>query len=197
MILLLVKHIEKLAESYQKFVYSEDIDNHFLKSRGIEAVILDHDGLLSGFRDPKPDSEGIRMLNMLIKDYGKNRLFVLSNSLSMKRERASYFLKNFPTVKYIEAANKPNIEGLLIAENLSATKREKIAVIDDGISTGILMAIVGGAYPIYSKRRGDLHESFKHRLLRLATTLPSIFLVRLLFFFRKICHLIDNKFKLS
>jgi predicted HAD superfamily phosphohydrolase YqeG len=149
---------------------------------GAEAVILDHDGILSAMGAAGPDTTGKTLLTRLVERFGHGKVFILSNSRSARGSRVETYRKEWPGVGYILAARKPNRQGIDEVAGLSGVAVDKIAVVDDGILTGILMAIETGALPYYALR-GELVESIGAKLVRLVTTGIQIGLVRLVSFF--------------
>jgi len=170
---LAIKHAAALERLLQSGRFVEDIDAAQLKKLGAEAVILDHDGVLGPSFSFTPDQAGLEFLNALAEAFGQSRLFVLSNTRSRRNSREKAYRENLPGITYIKARRKPDPEGLLIASRVSGLPKKKIAVVDDGILTGILMAVENGAIPVYVTRK-RLDESLAAKCFRLGTTWSQI-----------------------
>ncbi|MBI5816434.1 MAG: hypothetical protein HZB29_12580 [Nitrospinae bacterium] len=179
---LAARHAGTLAKIISASVTVEKLTASWLSSLGAEAVILDHDGVLGAARTTAPDLAGERLIGELVKHFGKGKVFVLSNTRSARAARSREYARLYPDIIYITAARKPDPEGLYIASRLSGVPLEKIAMIDDGPLTGLLMALEAGAIPVYAIRE-NLAETASQLAIRLGVTLPQIALVRLLALF--------------
>lgn len=146
---------------------------------GAKAVILDHDGVLGPSRSEVPDETGVKILKNAVKAFGAGKVFVLSNTRSKRDIRERRYENLLEGVRYIKSEKKPDPAGLNIASDLSGINVEKIAVVDDGVLTGIVMAVSSGAIPVYA-RRSNMTESFPAKTIRLITTLPQVALARFL-----------------
>jgi len=181
---LIKKQSKVLNDIYSdKKLFVEELSASYIKGVGAEAVILDHDGILSPARAKLPDDTGLRLIDELIEGFGADKVFILSNTRTRRNERFQYFEEVYPDLDYLVANRKPDGEGLEMASRASGVPREKIAMVDDGLTTGILMAVEHGAIPLYAVRR-SLDESFSAKLVRLATTVPQIVLVKMSQFFK-------------
>ncbi len=173
------RHADEIYAQLAAPRYVEDFTEEFFENLGAEAVVLDHDGVLGPSRSAGPDETGIELLKSAVKAFGPGRVFVLSNTRSKRDIRQETYDKDFPGARYIKAERKPDPEGLKTASRLSGVPVEKIAVIDDGLLTGILMAVATGAMPVYARRRSFLNESAHAKAVRLFTTWPQITVVRI------------------
>ena len=144
---------------------------------GVGAVVLDHDGVLGPSRSDVPDETGMEILKNAVEAFGAGRVFVLSNTSSKRDIRGRKYQNLLEGVRYIKSEKKPDPAGLNIASGLCGIDVEKIAVVDDGPLTGIVMAVSSGAIPVYAKRE-RLNESFFAKTVRLSSTWPQIALVR-------------------
>lgn len=151
---------------------AEDIDAEELKGRGVEAVVFDHDGVLGPSLSFGPDETGQRLIREALEVFGPGKVFVLSNTRSRKKVREKTYKETFPEVMYINARRKPDPEGLLIASRESGVPPSRVAVVDDGVLTGALMALETGAVPVYTTRR-SLDEGLFARVFRIAATAPQ------------------------
>jgi predicted HAD superfamily phosphohydrolase YqeG len=178
-----VKRVWVNAEKLENLLDSrglvETVYPDSLKKSGAHAVILDHDGVLGPIRSKTPDSTGEKLINDLVTAFGENKVFILSNTKSARASRRDMYRDRYKSVTYLMALRKPDPEGLNIASRLSGVPCEKIAVVDDGILTGGLMAVENGAIPVYATRK-HLEENAAKKAGRLLVTLPQIAFVRLI-----------------
>lgn len=147
------------------------------RSKGVEAIIFDHDGILAPFGRLGPDRSGAEALREFLEKLGPGKVFILSNSSRLRAARSEYYSRAWPEVGYLlPSAKKPDPEGIIEASRLAAVPVGKIGVIDDGALTGILMALSVGAVPFYATR-SELDESFSACMSRLFFTWPQLFIV--------------------
>ncbi len=172
------RHADEIYAQLAARRYVEDFTEEFFKNLGAEAVVLDHDGVLGPSRSEGPDETGVETIRMAIEAFGPGRVFVLSNTRSKRDIRQDTYDRDFSGARYIKAERKPDPEGLKTVSRLSGVPVEKIAVIDDGLLTGILMAVPSGAIPVYAKRK-RMNENLLAKTIRLSTTWPQIAVVRL------------------
>ena len=178
------KHKKALVALYRNRTYLEDLSPDAIRELGARGVIFDHDGVLSPSRASQPDSAGLKKLSEAIQEFGVENVFVLSNSISRKEVRSAYFREKLPETPYLLARRKPDPEGLIKASSLSGIEHGALAMIDDSLLTGGLMAIEQGAIPVYAIRK-NLDESISSKMVRLTTTLPQVAIVALLAFFTR------------
>jgi predicted HAD superfamily phosphohydrolase YqeG len=112
---------------------------------------------------------GMEILARFVAVFGKGRIFVLSNTRTVAEERRCYYEEHTPSVVWLDAERKPSADGLRQVAERVGVGMEKIAVIDDGLLTGVLMGVENGAYAIYAERR-DLREGVWPKMIRLSTT---------------------------
>ncbi len=184
MLFRIARSIASLRAALDRVVAVEDITPRLLADRGAEGVILDHDGILSAMGAEGPDETGRRLIESLVEQFGHGKVYILSNSRSARSARFDFYQRRWPGVGYIMSARKPSPAGLRQVESLSGLPASKIAVVDDGILTGILMAVENGAIPVYALRR-ELKESGNQRFWRRATTEFQLGLVTLTGLFRR------------
>ncbi len=182
MIKLTLGNREPLEEAFCHQNLVEEITGAKLQKLGARAVILDHDGVLGANRSLLPDEVGLKLIGEMLTAFGPGKVFILSNTSAMKEGRGKAFDSSIPEVIYIRGEKKPGTGGLLMASKLSGVLPEKFAVVDDGLLTGVLMAIRGGAIPIYAKRE-KLEEKLGPMIMRLTTTGSQIAIFK---FVRKI-----------
>ncbi|VAX24520.1 hypothetical protein MNBD_NITROSPINAE02-1978, partial [hydrothermal vent metagenome] len=155
--------------AYRRQNWVEEIAGKDLQKLGARAVILDHDGVLGANRSLLPDEAGLKLIGEMLSAFGPGKVFILSNTRAMKEGRGKAFGSSIPEVIYIRGEKKPGTGGLLMASRLSGVPAKKIVVVDDGLLTGVLMAIRGGAIPFYAKRK-QLEEKLAPMIMRLTTT---------------------------
>jgi len=173
---LTARRADSLSRVLKERYYVEDITPGMLRRMGIEAVILDHDGVLGPSLSLAPDAAGLELLRVTLQVFGPGRVFVLSNTRSRRNSREKAYHEALPEIVYIKAKRKPDGEGLAIASSASGIPKEKFGVIDDGMLTGVLMAVEHGARPVYAVRR-NLSESLMAKVFRLGTTVPQMLAV--------------------
>jgi predicted HAD superfamily phosphohydrolase YqeG len=159
--------------------FVEDISPGYLKKLGAQAVILDHDGILGTIRSKAPDAAGAKLIHDLVEAFGVGKVFILSNTRSAKQSRRAMYADQYKDVPYLVAMRKPHPEGLNMASDISGVPCGKIAVVDDGILTGGLMAVENGAIPVYATRK-HIEENVAQKAARLLVTLPQAAFVRLI-----------------
>jgi predicted HAD superfamily phosphohydrolase YqeG len=175
---------EALSNLLDTSGFVEDISPDSLKKIGAQAVILDHDGVLGAIRSKVPDGIGAKLIHDLVEAFGVGKVFILSNTKSAKKSRRAMYADRYKGVTYLMAARKPHPEGLNMAVTLSGVSYGKIAVVDDGILTGGLMAVENGAIPVYATRK-RIEENSAQKVARLLVTLPQVALVHLISFCKK------------
>ncbi len=183
-IFLAFRHGKKLVKPCRASIKVEDLTAENIKGLGAEAVILDHDGVLGPNFSDMPDETGARVIRDMARLFS-GKVFILSNSIRKKAAREKAYAERFPEVIFIKAKRKPDPDGLYIASKLCGVPADRIAVIDDGMLTGILMAAASGAIPLYAKRR-ELKESLFAKAVRLMTTLPQIVIANICVSIRRI-----------
>ena len=162
------RHIGRLSALAANPLYIEDMDEQRLATLGARAIVLDHDGILGPNMSHGPDKAGEELLKRAVAVFGAGSVFVLSNTRRTLKERRSWYENNLKDVVYLTAKRKPDQDGILQASWASGVEVEAIAVVDDGLLTGTLMALQAGAIPVYAVRR-EMAESARARLARLAT----------------------------
>lgn len=178
MLYRIFRKIEQLKKARDRVIEVESLTPERMIDLGAEGVILDHDGILSAMGAEGPDETGEALIESLVDRFGHGKVYILSNSRSARSARFEHYEKQWPGVGYIMAARKPNATGLYQVVGLSGVPAEKIAVVDDGILTGILMAVENGAIPVYALRK-ELTETGWQKFWRLATTRFQLGLVKL------------------
>lgn len=126
-----------------------------LEKGGVQALILDYDGVLASHAEPQPYPETITWLKKL----GNFPIFILSNKPSA--ERQIFFQQQFPGIRFIVAKRKkPYPDGVKEIIDLANLAPSQIMLIDDRLATGIVLAIsmglqarlISNPYRDFSKR---------------------------------------------
>ena len=176
---------EALSNLLDSAGFVEDISPDSLKRLGAQAVILDHDGVLGPIRSQAPDGIGEKLIIDLVGHFGVGKVFILSNTKSTRESRRDMYEARYKNVTYLMAPRKPDPEGLKMAVALSGVPFGKIAVVDDGILTGGLMAVENGAIPVYVTRR-SIDENTAEKAGRLLVTIPQVAFVRVIAFIKRV-----------
>ncbi len=135
------------------------LDAADLKDRGIAALALDFDGVLSGHGAPAPLPEAIVWMTRCQEVFGGDRIFILSNKPTDGRRM--WFAEQFPAMRFISGVRKkPYPDGLIKTGELAGVPLSSIMMVDDRLLTGCLAALVAGARPCYIRRP---YVSFSHR----------------------------------
>ncbi len=185
LISLATKYIAELHAAYRNVNYVEDFTVTTLAGLEVKAVVLDHDGVLGPNRSEGPDETGLAILGRCVEAFGSGKVFILSNTRAKRDARSRTYARLVPDVTYLRANHKPDPEGLLMASRQCGVAMGDIAVVDDGLMTGVLMAVSCGARPVYARRR-RLSETLRAKAIRLSTTWPQIVLTNVLYAFAKL-----------
>lgn len=177
----ILKHREVLERTLRSGATVESLTAKKIKNSNAEAVIFDHDGVLGPSLSFYPDDTGTRLIRDTVSAFGPGKVFVLTNTRSVMAGRREAYRQKFPEVFFIAAKKKPDPEGIFIASKLSGVSVNKIAVVDDGILTGALMAVSSGAIPVYCHRK-YMKQSFGAWVIIKFTTWPQILFVQIMAF---------------
>lgn len=178
LLLLARRHAGALISMTARRACVEELTAERLRATGAWAVILDHDGILGPNFSRRPDESGMALINRALEAFGPGKVFILSNTRRRRAARSAFY-GAIPGVVYLIAERKPDTDGLRQAARLSGVSADRIAVVDDGPLTGGLMALTGGAIPVYAVR-SCLNESPAAFVIRQLTTLPQRALIRIL-----------------
>jgi len=173
------RHIRELSRLRRNPVSVESLTRKRLAEMGVKAVVLDHDGVLGPNRGVAPDEGGLELIKNAVEVCGAGMVFILSNTKSRREARRRYYTEEHGDVVYLVARAKPDPDGIMQAFWASGAPMDKIAMVDDGLLTGALMALESGAMAVYAKRR-VMEESFTAWAIRLSTTWPQILITRAL-----------------
>jgi hypothetical protein len=116
--------------------------------KGIQAIILDFDGVLAPHGAIEPLEVVQRWLKEASRHFGRGRLFILSNATCMPRVQNMH--AQFPEWYFLQAARKkPFPEGIQEIQDRTGLPSQSIVMIDDRLLTGILAALQTGVCPLW------------------------------------------------
>jgi uncharacterized protein len=125
-----------------------ELDPRQLKAQGIEALILDFDGVLASHGESEPNSEVSHWLHACLKIFGDGKIFILTNEPTLSRE--NHFKDKLSGIKWLTPERKkPFPDGALAVINQSGIQPETLLLVDDRLLTGILMAAIVGIPGLY------------------------------------------------
>jgi predicted HAD superfamily phosphohydrolase YqeG len=137
---------------------------HLKLTQGINAIVLDFDGVLAAYGDDRPKAELDSWLNSCVQIFGPGFVFILSNKPTEARK--NYFNHHFQGIEFVVSRKKPYPDGIRqIARSIQRAPKE-LLVVDDRLLTGILAAIIAGASarylntPLINFSRRPVHELF-------------------------------------
>ncbi|MBQ8808027.1 MAG: YqeG family HAD IIIA-type phosphatase [Clostridia bacterium] len=139
-----------------------DVSPEYLKSKGIEGVILDIDNTLIGHNVPMPDEKVLAHLRLMEKEGLK--LCVVSNN---KYERVKNFSEKIGVKYFVHDALKPRAHGYNLASEEMKLPMNKIAAIGDQVFTDVWGAKRAGCFSILTKPLHKGNEGFFIALKRL------------------------------
>lgn len=114
-----------------------------LTDRGIEALVLDFDGVLAAHAELRPRADVVQWLNTFAQEFAPHKIYILSNKPTA--ERQAYFKQNFPDITFIVAKRmKPYPDGLQQILLTSGLLPNQLLLVDDRLGTGILATIISG-----------------------------------------------------
>lgn len=135
-----------------------DIDSKQLQQKGIQALILDFDGVLAAHGEPEPRSDVLRWLDQAEKTF-KHQIFILSNKPNQVRE--DFFKQHYPDIQFIkDVRKKPYPDGLLHIQKSAQVDFEAMVLVDDRLLTGVLAALSVNAKAIWIRKP---YANFKKR----------------------------------
>ena len=167
-----------LQQSYKQRekIYAIQNDNHRittitrlncdeLKSKGINYIALDFDGVLAAHGQPLPNKHITKWLKTFSNKFGEKNIFILSNKPTSLR--AKYFAENFPYITFVNnVKKKPYPDGLMWIQKKTNCVPQELALVDDRILTGCLACVLANSFPILITspftdfRKRPLQESF-------------------------------------
>ena len=131
------------------------ISPDFLKSHGIEGLILDIDNTLIGHNVPTPDEKILSHLR-LFEEHGF-KLCVVSNN---RYERVKAFSEKIGVTFFVHDALKPKARGYDAAAKQMSLPKNKIAGIGDQVFTDVWGAKRAGCVAILTKPLHKGNENF-------------------------------------
>lgn len=143
-------------DEYRRSVYAIDIDR--LRSRGVEAIILDLDNTLVPWNEPNPSPPLLEWFAQAAKK--GVRVCICSNNAG---PRVKEFAERLG-IPFVPRAVKPRRKGFRTAMAMLGVRPEETAVIGDQIFTDILGGNRAGAYTILVQPI-DVREFFLTRHL--------------------------------
>ncbi|MDH5511303.1 MAG: hypothetical protein OEZ32_13260 [Nitrospinota bacterium] len=171
------RHIGALSRLRRNPTFVESLTQKKLTELGAQVIILDHDGVLGANRSVGPDEAGQELIRRSVAVCGPGMVFILSNTQSKRNERRVHYNDKYKDVVYLVAKAKPDPDGIMQAAWASGAAMDKIAMVDDGLLTGVLMALESGSIAVHAKRR-VLDEPLSAWLIRLGTTWPQYAIAR-------------------
>lgn len=144
-----IKHRKQLGKiKNQGHGSVHDVDLEKLKASGIETLVFDFDGVLSGHGEPIPHETAKPILQKSCEIFGKGHVFILSNKPTQTRD--DYFKQHFPEIEFIIAnRKKPYPDGIKTIIEKTGSPANKVALIDDRLLTGALASCITNAVAVY------------------------------------------------
>lgn len=116
-----------------------DLDFKTLKQDGIQAVVLDFDGVLAPHGEDTLDQQTRVWLQSCLAAFGDERVFILTNRPGYRRWDT--MVQAFPGIQFLKAQRKkPYPDGIEDLIEKTQLPRKAVVVIDDRLLTGILAA---------------------------------------------------------
>jgi len=125
-----------------------DLSPQALKTRGVDVLALDFDGVLSYQDAIMPNEKVMVWLHNACAIFQEKNIYLLTNN--PLPARAAFFNKTFPAMTFVSFHyKKPHPEGLekIIAQ--SGVKPDQVVLVDDRLTTGILATCIAGTQAIY------------------------------------------------
>lgn len=136
-----LKHYTKDLGLQIKIV--REITPEYLQTCGVNALVLDFDGVLAAHGEHVPRPEIIIWLQELSHVYAPHKIYILSNKPIPTR--IEFFRRNFPEIVFIKAKRKkPYPDGLQEIIEHSGLDGRQVMLIDDRLTTGVLAALIAG-----------------------------------------------------
>ena len=125
-----------------------ELDLSLVKKKGIRALILDMDGVLTAYGDIQLEPPIALWLKNCIEVLGKDKVFILSNRPKMAR--LDYFHQTFQGVNFIMVGQKkPYPAGIEKILQMTQLKPNEVLIVDDRLLTGILAAGIAQVQAFY------------------------------------------------
>lgn len=136
-----------------------------LQNRGIKAIILDFDGVLAAYKAKIVAPPQYNWLKDCVRQYGTNRVFILSNNPNTTRKK--YFAAHFPEITFlVPQRKKPYPDGILQVMDSTDLPGNAILMVDDRLLTGIMAAYSAKVLscfiskPLVDYRQNPVHEGY-------------------------------------
>ena len=122
-----------------------------LKEQGIAVLSLDFDGVLSFQDEVMPLDTVTVWLQKACQVFSAKNVYILTNNPMPAREQ--FFSEHFPEITFIKMTQKkPHPEGLESIITQSGVAPDKVVLVDDRLTSGILAACMAGTKAIYIKK---------------------------------------------
>ena len=157
-----------------------DLDIDKIKEKGFSYLVLDFDGVLSGYNHTKPYPKVEIWLNKSISTLGKNHIFILSNK--KKSSRLSYIKEKYPSIIFIDNKKvKPYANDLKDVIKKYDVNKKCVLLLDDRLLTGILLSAIIGikakfvTKPFVSWKKHPIYELYFFFIRQLELIMCYIF----------------------
>lgn len=108
-----------------------------LDDANIAILVLDFDGVLSGYNAPVPEPAATAWLKALSQSIGEQRIALLTNK--PKPQRLRYFAEHFPLIHVVRVERKkPFPDGLKEIIAYKNVPPHRVLLLDDRLLTGML-----------------------------------------------------------
>jgi predicted HAD superfamily phosphohydrolase YqeG len=156
-----------LSDKRQHCKQVSDWNAEALREEGIEAILLDFDGVLGPHGALSPTPAVKIWLTALAENFSAHRIWIFSNAPTS--QRCDFFAKHFPGIRWLmPPPKKPDpwvLEAMLSREGLQPSS---VLFVDDRLLTGILCALLSGVRPMWiSQPLCDWQGSWRQRLAEL------------------------------
>lgn len=143
-----LRHILQSTPAHQTL---QNIDLMALKQAGIEALILDFDGVLAPHGDAAPLPELNGWFKEAIALFTAARIFILTNRPDPVRQ--AYFQQHYPGITFVTGVRKkPYPDGLYQVQRLTQVTMDRLVLFDDRLLTGVLAACLAGCQIRYIRQ---------------------------------------------
>ena len=153
------------------------LDLAALKNKGIDYLVFDFDGVLSGHGEAIPQKNTLLILQKSLDIFGKKNIFILTNKPLPSREQ--FFKDHFPDITFVYAKRKkPYPDGLQQIIEITQADAKKIALIDDRLLTGGLATCLADTNMIYINKplQNFGHRFFAECFFMILRTIEKLFL---------------------
>lgn len=128
-----------------------DVSAEQLRTKKIQVLALDFDGVLNAHGEKEPTSQNRAWLDTLLKSWQDGHVVILSNKPN--QTRIGFFQKHYPSIGFItHVAKKPYPEGLMKVAKLYHVSTQEVLLVDDRLLTGMLACCLAGAQGLYIQK---------------------------------------------